>query len=86
MEFTTQTGGKMILHTDTAWNLIGFDSEWDGAPAEVRIQGGRTLYEAVMFIDNGLSEKPRLARLVTDGGLRQINRYVDPDTVLEIVR
>lgn len=76
----------MILHTDTAWNLIGFDSEWNGQTAEIRVKGGRTLYEAVLFIDNGRSERPRLARLeVSREGLRQINRYVDPDTVCEIV-
>lgn len=76
-----------VIHTDTAWNLIGFDSDWDGKFASVRVKGGRTLYEAVMFIDNGRSDRPRLARLEADGGgIRQVNRYVDPDTVCEIVR
>lgn len=75
-----------VLHTTDAWDLIGFDGNWEGETASVRVKGGRTLYEAVMFIDGGRATKPRLARLeATADGIRQVNRYVDPDTVCEIV-
>ncbi len=77
---------ERVLHTTTAWDLIGFDSEWEGETAGVRIKGGRTVYEAVMFNDGARSEKPRLARLDTsDGYLRQVNRWVDADTIVEVV-
>lgn len=67
--------------TQTAWSLIGFEG-----PDYVRIVGGRTKYENVMFNDNGRQQKVLLAYLDTTGGnLHQVNRYVDPDTLLEIV-
>jgi ribosomal protein S28E/S33 len=62
----------------TAWDLIG-------TPNLVRIKGGRTTYESVSFEDTGRATKVRLSRLDAKDGLRQINRYVDPDTVMEIV-
>lgn len=65
----------------TAWDLIGYDG-----PDFVRIKGGRALYEAVMYLDNTPGEQVKLARLdATADGLREISRYVDPDTELEIV-
>lgn len=69
--------------TATAWELIGFD----GADGEsVRVAGGRALYEAVVFNDATPGEMVRLDRLeVSAGGLRVVNRYVDPDTLLEVV-
>jgi hypothetical protein len=63
----------------TAWLWIGFGGEG----GDLRVKGGRTLYEAA---DNFGGEKVRLARLnVTDNGLRQVNRYVDADTILEFI-
>lgn len=63
----------------TAWDLIGWD---DGL---IRAKGGRAVYEAVMFYDNTPGDKVKLARLKRSGDLRirQISRYVDPDTELE---
>ena len=69
-----------------AWDLIGFGGAIDGRPADVRIIGGTALYEAVDYNDDTPGCRVRLARLeVTADGFRQINRYVDPDTPLEIV-
>lgn len=70
----------------TAWDLIGFD----GSEGLVRIKGGRTLYEAVDYNDARGGQTVKLARLVTvihngQPRLRQINRYVDPDTELEVI-
>lgn len=67
--------------TLTAWEAIGFDG--DGL---LRIKGGRALYEAAIFYDGTRQRCVKLARLEPgDGGLRQVNRYVDPDTELEVV-
>jgi hypothetical protein len=70
----------------TAFDLIGYDGEqW------IRIVGGRTLYESVMSGRSYEGGNVRLARIepVTDADgcprLRQINRYVDPDTPVELV-
>ena len=66
----------------TAHDLIGYDGpEW------IRIVGGRTLYESVCVLDGyDGSGNVRLVRLVADErGLRQINRYVDPDTPVELI-
>jgi hypothetical protein len=81
--------------TLTAWDLIGFDgfdeTHWpdDGEhqPAWVRVKGGRALYEAVMYLDSTPGTQVKLARLDTapTGGLREVSRYVDPDTLLELV-
>jgi hypothetical protein len=73
----------------TAWDLIGTDRL-------VKIVGGRTVYEQVAFEDSGRATKVRLSRLVQENPcdysgctygsyLRQINRYVDADTPMEIV-
>lgn len=65
----------------SAWDLIGFDSE-NGC--HLRIRGGRALYDAAMFNDaKGYNVK--LARLDTLDGLREVSRYVDPDTEIEVV-
>ena len=68
----------------TAWELIGFDS--DGGH-RVRIRGGRAVYDAVVYYDDTPGEQVKLARLETsDGrGIYQVNRWVHPDTELEIV-
>lgn len=68
----------------SAWNLIGFDPcDYDDAKG-VRIVGGRTIYEAV---GNDGGTQVRLSRLAIDAnGLHPIIRYVDPDTLMEIIR
>lgn len=66
----------------TAWDLIGFDGS-DGK--SVRIVGGRALYEAVLFRDDTPGDRVLLARLDTRDGLRQVNRWVPYDTLLEVV-
>jgi hypothetical protein len=66
-----------------AWDLIGFGGTVDGRSASVRLATGRVLYEAV---DGGEAANVRLARLdVVPGGLRQVNRWVHPDTPLVVV-
>lgn len=67
----------------TAWDLIGFDGS-DGK--SVRVVGGRTLYEAVVYNDLTPGYNVRLDRLkLGRRGMRVVNRYVDPDTLLEVV-
>jgi hypothetical protein len=68
--------------TLVAHDLIGYDGD-----DYIRIVGGRALYESVMVPFDGYEGgNVRLARLDTTGGrLRQINRYVDPDTPVELV-
>lgn len=64
----------------TAWELIGWD---DGL---VRIVGGRATYEAVMYDCERDGRCVKLAKLKAEhGGIREIKRYVAPDTRLEIV-
>ena len=57
-----------------AWWMIGWD---DG---KFRIVGERAMYEAVMYKDGG--DKIKLARLDTAVGLKEVSRYVDPNTML----
>lgn len=64
----------------TAFDLIGYDG-----PYYVRIVGGRTRYDAVLTRDGYVGGNVRLARIDTTDGLRQINRYVGPDTPVELV-
>lgn len=85
----------------SAWDLIGFDGtteqvdrclrggidcaspDYRPRPAQVRTLGGRTLYEAV---GNDGGEKVRLSRLATtEHGLTAVVRYVDADTLLEVI-
>lgn len=62
----------------TAWDCIGRVPETH----RVRIVGGRTLYEQAIYYDHTPGEKVKLARL---DGLRQVNRWVDGDTPVELV-
>lgn len=71
----------MPEHTLTAWDVIGHDGD-----EYIRIVGGRTLYETAIFYDNMPGERVKLARLDTTDGLHQVNRYVDADTPVELVR
>lgn len=64
-----------------AWDLIGYDGN-----QYIRIVGGTTTYETVIYWDGQRSEKVKLAKLVSDAnGLRTIIRYVDPETLVELV-
>lgn len=90
-----------VLGETTAWRAIGFegsefdiDSIFDGkvevdfkgrTEALLRIKGGRTLYEDAHFSDDGRARKVRLSYIDTANGLRGVHRYVDGDTVLEVV-
>jgi hypothetical protein len=64
----------------TAHDLIGHDGD-----QYIRIVGGRTLYESVLVGDGYDGGSVRLVRLDTSDGLRQVNRYVHPDTPVELV-
>ena len=69
-----------VLGVATAWDAIGFD---DG---KFRIKGGRALYEAVMYNCHNDGRLVKLARLaVTDKGIVEVARYVEPETELEFV-
>lgn len=70
-----------VIGTATAWASIGFD---DG---KFRIQGGRALYECVMYNCANDGRLVKLARLEPgkEGGIHEVSRYVDPETVLEFV-
>ena len=67
----------MTYPARTAWDLIGWD---DG---KLRIPAGRLTYDAVVFNDTTHGHRVRLDRLdVGANGIRVVNRYVDPDTLL----
>jgi hypothetical protein len=63
-----------------AFDLIGYDGD-----QYIRVVGGRTLYESVLVRDGYIDGNVRLVRIDTNYGIRQINRYVDPDTPVELV-
>lgn len=69
--------------TATAWELIGYGEQQ--GEGHVRVVGGRTLYELVSYRDDTRGEKVKLSRLSTRGGLHAVERYVDPDALLEVV-
>jgi hypothetical protein len=64
-----------------AFDLIGYEGDqW------IRVIGGRTLYESVLVRDGYTDGSVRLTRIVVDqDGIRQLNRYVDPETAVELV-
>lgn len=73
---------EQVVKTTTAWQVIGYDG-----PDSLRVVGGRALYDAAIYYDDTRGTQVKLARLdATAGGLRQVNRYVSPDTQVEIVR
>jgi hypothetical protein len=64
----------------TAWELVGWDN------GLVKIVGGRTTYEAVMYNDPTGGRLVKLAKLVgEERGVREVKRYVEPETKLVIV-
>lgn len=64
----------------TAWSLAG-DWAWVFAGFQVRIVGGRTIYETVTA-----SRTQQTVALSRADGLHRITRYVAADTPLELVR
>jgi hypothetical protein len=82
----------------TAWLAIGFEGspddvarltevevEWTDALAYLRIKGGRALYEDAIYHDSTRGDKVKLGRLDTSAGLNPVYRYVDGDTILEVL-
>lgn len=68
----------------TAHDLAA-DWAWMDEPGNVgfRLRGGRVVWEEAAY---GRSAKVRIGRiLVTSKGLRPVFRYVDPDTLVELV-
>jgi hypothetical protein len=65
-----------------AWDFIGYDG-----PDWLRIVGGRALYEAAIYYDDTRGSCVKLSRLEANSdGIRQVNRYVHPDTPVEVVK
>lgn len=80
---------KAAVHDiGTAWSFIGFDPvDDDGREIFLRIKGGRALYEEVHYDDGRGGKLVRLGRLDVIGeGLHPVVRYVDPDTIMEVVK
>lgn len=54
-----------------------------------RLKGGRVIWEAISYIEK--CDKCFISRVVEKGGkpwvlgLRQMNKYISPDTIVEIV-
>lgn len=64
-----------------AYELIGHEGVY-------RLPGGRARYEAVLYNDaTARGTRVRLARLeaTADGGLHQVNRWVDWDAIVEVI-
>jgi len=67
----------------TAWNLAG-DWSWIYQGKQCRIKGGRALYEEASA--TATCGGVILKRLVEDRGkLRQVSRWVHPDTPMELI-
>ena len=70
----------MSLKTATAWELIGWD---DG---NIRIKGGKAIYQAVMYNCENEGDCVKLCRLEgRSDGIVEVKRYVKPDTIIEIL-
>lgn len=69
------------LDRRTAWELIGFDGSCRTLPA------GRTIWESVDYDDSRGGSMVKLSRLEVMPGmkLRQVTRYVHPDTPMEVL-
>lgn len=67
------------MRTATAEESIGWDN------GGFRIKGGRAIYEAVMYNCHNGGKLVKLARLDAVGEMevREVSRYVKPETVLE---
>jgi hypothetical protein len=64
-----------------AWDFIGYDG-----PHWLRVVGGRARYEAAIYYDDTPGDHVKLVRLeTTPDGIHQVERWVDPDTPLEVV-
>lgn len=75
-----------VTKTATAWESIG----WDEGP--FRIQNGTAIYQAVIYqCGPREGQTVLLSRLgeyqgVQSVGLKQVNRRVGPDTILEFLK
>lgn len=67
----------------TAWDCIGNYSDLIDNTYSIRVIGGKIIWE-MAFPVRGY-QRVRLARLITNDGIRQINRYVNPDTPVELI-
>jgi endonuclease YncB( thermonuclease family) len=69
------------MNIQPAWDLIGHEGSF-------RVLGGRTIYEAVLR-NEATARSDGLVRLsylnTRDGYLRQVNRWVDGDTPIEVL-
>jgi hypothetical protein len=71
----------IIAKPDTfvaAWSLCGGDGKF-------QIRGGRTIYESIGASTTERTDRVRLMRLDTSRGLSQIDRWIDPDTEIEVI-
>ena len=80
--------GQLLRECDfieykTAWDLAG-DWSWIYAGVQCRVKRGATLYEEAAATSTGGGVV--LKRLVEDAGrLRQVSRWVTPNTEIELV-
>lgn len=70
-----------VIETKPAWEVIGYDG-----PDNLRVVGGHAVYDAAIYYDDTPGDNVKLARLETGDGIRQVNRYVGPETPIEVVR
>lgn len=70
-----------VIREATAWDLIGWDN------GKIRIKNGRVLYEAVIYNSQFGGNKVKLARLevTSDNKIKEVSRWVDPDTLIEVL-
>lgn len=68
------------MRTARAYELIGHEGQF-------RLPGGRVIYTDVMYNEaTARSDRVRLARIaVKDGGLHQVNRWVNWDQEIEVL-
>ena len=80
-----KTGPWTVVREVKAWDAVGHDGT-------LRIKGGTAIYDAVdHFCDRQRTNRVRLARLgeyegTNAFGIHQTNRWVEPDTILEILQ
>ncbi len=77
-----------VLREIRAWDLGADDWATPAENVRARVKGGQALYDTVWACANRMSNKDvRLGRVERRaGGLRGVARWVDGDTILEIVQ
>lgn len=71
---------RTVIRIATAWESIGWDE------GLFRIKGGHAVYEVVVYNCHNEGRLVKLAKLKPEeSGIREVKRYVDPDTVLEFL-